>query len=286
MPERVLASSHPIAKMSARPSASSAPLDDLWHDKGTVSQHFSRAARSYDEHAVLQLAVGRSLVQRLPDSLPVKHALDLGCATAPFARAQQQALPDVQWQAVDLSAAMLAEAAERGRLDGTYQPLCADAETLPLPAASQGLVFSCFALQWCDPLRVMAEISRVLAPGGRLLLAVPLAGSLRELQASWHRVNQRPHVNALPSLVHWQDAALKVGFADAGLQQQVMVEYYDSVKAIARRLKATGADHVSGASGLTGKNAWQAMVREYETLRTEQGLPLTWNVLFLEAQKS
>ena len=43
--------------------------------------------------------------------------------------------------------------------------------------------------------------------------------------------------------------------------------------------------HVNGASGLTGKNAWQAMVAEYETRRTSQGLPLTWNVLFLESEK-
>ncbi len=204
--------------------------------KTAVSQHFSRAARSYDAHAELQLAVGRSLVQRLPSQLVTPAALDLGCATAPFARAQQQALPEVLWQAVDLSSEMLNEAAERGRLNDHYQPLCADAESLPLEASSQGLVFSCFALQWCDPTRVMAEVHRVLAPGGRL-------------------------------------------------QQQVMVEYYDSVKQIARRLKATGADHVNGASGLTGKNAWQAMVAEYETKRTGQGLPLTWNVLFLEAEK-
>ncbi len=255
-------------------------------DKGAVSDHFSRAARSYDEHAILQLAVGRSLVQRLPNTLPVPAALDLGCATAPFARAQQQALPEVHWQAVDLSRAMLAEASARGRLSAHYQPLCADAEQLPLAEASQGLVFSCFALQWCDPQAVLDEIARVLAPGGRLLLAVPLRGSLRELQQSWQAVNHRPHVNALPSLRDWQDAALKAGFADAQLQQQVMVEYYPSVKAIARRLKATGADHVSGASGLTGKNAWQAMVAEYESQRTDQGLPLTWNVLFVEAEKT
>ena len=255
-------------------------------DKGAVGDHFSRAARSYDEHAILQLAVGRTLVQRLPGALPVPAALDLGCATAPFARAQQQVLPEVQWQAVDLSRAMLAEAAERGRLNTHYQPLCADAERLPLGDASQGLVFSCFALQWCDPVAVMREIARVLAPGGTLLLAVPLQGSLRELQQSWQVVNQRPHVNALPDFGDWQNAALQAGFVDAELQQQVMVEYYDSVKSIARRLKATGADHVSGASGLTGKNAWQAMVAEYETKRTEQGLPLTWNVLFLEAEKT
>ena len=262
-----------LAEMSAAP------------DKHAVSDHFSRAARSYDEHAILQLAVGRSLVQRLPSQLPVKQALDLGCATAPFARAQQQVLPEVHWQAVDLSRAMLAEAGDRGRLNARYQPLCADAEQLPLPGDSQGLVFSCFALQWCDPEAVMKEIVRVLAPAGRVLLAVPLAGSLRELQQSWQAVNQRPHVNALPDFDAWQQAALAAGFADAQLQQQVMVEYYDSVKSIARRLKATGADHVSGASGLTGKNAWQAMVAKYETKRTEQGLPLTWNVLFLEAEK-
>ena len=118
------------------------------------------------------------------------------------------------------------------------------------------------------------------------MLAVPLAGSLHELQLSWQAVNRRPHVNALPDFKDWQSAALQAGFVDAELQQQVMVEYYDSVKAIARRLKATGADHVSGASGLTGKNAWQAMVKEYENQRTQQGLPLTWNVLFLEAEKA
>lgn len=254
--------------------------------KTAVSQHFSRAARSYDAHAELQLAVGRSLVQRLPAELVKPAALDLGCATAPFARAQQQALPGVFWQAVDLSSDMLNEAAERGRLNDHYQPLCADAESLPLEDGSQGLVFSCFALQWCAPTRVMAEVHRVLAPGGRLLLAVPLAGSLQELNQSWQAVNHRPHVNALPSLKDWQEAALQAGFADAQLQQQVMVEYYDSVKHIARRLKATGADHVSGASGLTGKHAWQAMVAEYESKRTGQGLPLTWNVLFLEAEKT
>jgi len=117
------------------------------------------------------------------------------------------------------------------------------------------------------------------------LLAVPLAGSLRELSQSWQAVNHRPHVNALPTLGDWQEASLRVGFADVQIQQQVMVEYYESVKQIARRLKATGADHVNGASGLTGKHAWQAMVAEYETKRTGQGLPLKWNVLFLEAEK-
>lgn len=253
--------------------------------KSAVSQHFSRAARSYDAHAELQLAVGRALVQRLPGQLALPSALDLGCATAPFARAQQQALPQVSWQAVDLSAAMLAEADRRGRLNAYYRPLCADAEQLPLADASQGLIFTCFALQWCSPPRVMTEMARVLAPTGRLLLALPLAGSLRELDESWRGVNQRPHVNALPSAEAWTGAAQAAGFVDLQPQVLTMVEHYPTVTQIARRLKATGADHVSGASGLTGKNAWQAMVAAYEEKRTAQGLPLTWQVLFLDAEK-
>lgn len=252
-------------------------------DKTRVDQHFSRAARSYDEHAVLQLAVGRSLVQQLPASLPVPAALDVGCATAPFARAQQQALPNVHWQGVDLSQAMLNEAQTRGRFNASYSPLCADAEALPVDDGSQGLVFSCFALQWCDPARVMAEIHRVLAPQGRLLLALPLAGSLRELHASWHAVDARPHVNMLPDETTWLTAAHDAGFADVQSQQQVMVEYYSSVKAIAQRLKYTGANHVSGATTLTSRRAWLAMQNEYENARQASGLPLTWNVLFIDA---
>lgn len=256
--------------------------------KNQVNQHFSRAAHSYDANAQLQLAVGRSLVQRLPTRSVTTNALDIGCATAPFARAQQQVLPDVAWQGVDLSRAMLEEAARRGRFNHRYRGLCADAEALPLADRSQGVVFSCFALQWCQPATVLTEAYRVLAPGGRLLLAVPLAGSLQEFSQSWQAVDQRLHVSALPSLQSWHDAAEQAGFAGAVSQHQVMVEHYQSVKDIARRLKATGAGHIAGAgnTGLTGKRAWRAMVAEYEKQRIRQGLPLTWQVLFLEAEKN
>ncbi len=68
-------------------------------DKHAVSDHFSRAAHSYDEHAILQLAVGRSLVQRLPQRLiqpqaPQRLALQrLIQPQAPQRLALQQAPP-------------------------------------------------------------------------------------------------------------------------------------------------------------------------------------------------
>jgi len=257
-------------------------------DKAAVGDRFGRAAGSYDQHAGLQLACARSLLDMAPVELADPRALELGCATAPLARAQQARWPDSRWLAVDLSPAMLTQARERGRTGECFQPLCADAEHLPLAGASRGLVFSSFALQWCVPGRVAEEIARVLVPGGRLLLAVPLAGSLREMRESWAAAGtrRRPRLNRLPAEADWRAAFLDAGLAPLQWRSLRFTEHYPDVKTLVRAFKATGVDHIQGgAVGLTGKGAWRAMVAAYEARREAAGLPLSWDVLFLEAAK-
>ncbi len=254
--------------------------------KRAVGRQFGRAAASYDAHAVLQLSCARSLLAMAPESLPIPRAADLGCATAPLSRQQQERWHEVRWLALDLAPAMLQEASQRGRTGRLFSPVCADAEALPLPDRSLGLVFSSFALQWCDPAVVIAEAGRVLAPGGHLLLAVPLRDSLRELSESWKAADRRPHVNDLPTMVQWHDALATEGLSTVTQQTLTVTQHYPDVRAIARTLKATGADHVQGGGGgLTGKRAFRTMLDAYETLRTRDGLPLTWRVLFLHASK-
>ena len=52
--------------------------------------------------------------------------------------------------------------------------ICCDIEHLSLADNSQSLVFSNFALQWCDNLQLtVTEIYRVLKPGGYCYFAVP-----------------------------------------------------------------------------------------------------------------
>ncbi len=50
-----------------------------------------------------------------------------------------------------------------------------------------------------------------------------------------------------------------------------------------RSIKGIGARNLNSgrANGLTGKQRLAAMQQAYETLRTEQGLPLSWQVLMI-----
>jgi SAM-dependent methyltransferase len=104
-------------------------------------------------------------------------ALDVGCGpgsvTASLARA---AGPDGLALGVDISEPMLARAvrAEAGPQIGFLR---ADAQRLPLRDETVDGVVSIAVLQLIpDPLAALAEMARVLRPGGRLAVMVPTAG--------------------------------------------------------------------------------------------------------------
>lgn len=252
-----------------------------------VARAFGRAARSYDEHAGVQMAVAANLLDMIPVDIKALRAMDLGCGTAPLARKLCARLPDCHWLGVDISAQMLAEAGDRGRLHERYQPLCADATALPLGDASQDLVFSSFALQWLAEQSASREIHRVLRPGGWLVAALPVAGTLRELKESWAEVDQQVHVNPLAPAPHWLQAMAASGLPCSEAQTLALVEHYPSVAAIGRMLKLTGAHHVRGrkSAGLMSPRRRRALEQAYEMKRDSKGLPVTWQVLFIVAQK-
>lgn len=252
-----------------------------------IARAFGRAARSYDEHAGVQLAVARSLLDMIPQDIQAQHALDLGCGTAPMAQQLCARLPSCHWLGVDLSADMLAEANDRGRLHSRYQSLCADASALPLDDSSQDLIFSSFALQWLPEQAACQEIYRVLRPGGWLVAALPVAGTLRELKESWAAVDDATHVNPLVAAPQWLQALADSGLPCVDSQVVTLMEHYPSLAAVARMLKLTGAHHVSGrqSTGLMPPRRRRALEQAYEMKRVEKGLPLTWQVLFVSVQK-
>lgn len=248
-----------------------------------VARAFSRAASSYDRYARVQQLAGRSLVAMIEPDVPPGIAVDLGCGTAPFAR-QLAAHDDRRWLALDLAPGMLHEARERGRLDG-WGMACADFGALPLGPESVALVWSSFALQWASsPTDVLDEVARVLLPGGHAVLAMPVAGSLRELRDAWAKVDDARHVNDLASDREWLAAASR--FAVRHREKLAFTEHYPDLTALHRMLKGSGAHRVRGGkAGLTGTGPLRALTRAYEALRQENGLPLTWQVLFLVLEK-
>ncbi|HEV7188992.1 MAG TPA: class I SAM-dependent methyltransferase [Blastococcus sp.] len=102
-----------------------------------------------------------------------RRVLEIGCGSAPCARWLRKAGADVV--ALDLSAGMLARAAERNRATGIDVPLLqADAGALPLADASVDLACSAFGgLPFvADVEGVLREVARVLRPGGRFVASV------------------------------------------------------------------------------------------------------------------
>jgi len=99
------------------------------------------------------------------------RVLDLGCGSAPLSRM----LPGRSWIGLDTSAAELAAA----RRAGARPLLRARASAIPLRDASVDVVTCSMSLMVTTPLpQVIAEITRVLRPGGLLAATIPAAGPL------------------------------------------------------------------------------------------------------------
>jgi arsenite methyltransferase len=119
--------------------------------------------------------------------------LDVGCGPASITASLARAVgPSGLVLGIDRSEAMLARAvhAESGP---QIAFLHADAQRLPLRDRTVDAVVSVAVLQLVpDPVIALAEMARVLRPGGRLAVMVPTAGRAARI---WHRLwNAGPHM--------------------------------------------------------------------------------------------
>lgn len=243
-----------------------------------VAKSFGNACHSYLAAARLQQQVALEALALIP-AHPKGHLLDLGCG--PGWIHPQFADYCQQFTAVDLSAGMLAKAANQ-QLAAAY--ILADAEQLPLPDASVDKVFSSLMLQWCtNPHAALSHIARVLTPGGQAVVTTLVAGSLLELQQAFACVDDKQHVNHFLPVQQLKEAASLVTNMSWQCIERSYTLYYPDVQSLARELKALGANQVAGRQqqGLTGKSYWQKLAMAYDKTRTTEGLPATYQVLQL-----
>ncbi|MGL4751549.1 MAG: malonyl-ACP O-methyltransferase BioC [Aeromonadaceae bacterium] len=247
-------------------------------DKQALALRFGHAAQHYDRYARFQQDVGQHLLSLIPDG---KHevVLDLGCGTGFFLQSLQPL--SEQLLALDLASGMLHQARQRHQ-QALF--LCGDAEQLPLAAASLDVVFSSLAIQWCHSYTdLLAELYRVIRPGGYLVFATLCQGSLDELRRAWACLDSFDHVNHFvpePQLRTWSE---QQGFRCVHWESRKHGLQYQNLRDLLMGLKGIGASQVSGVrqGGLGGRERLRRLECAYEQQRDLSGfLPLSYEVCY------
>ena len=261
------------------------PLSAQTLDRRRVARSFSGAAEAYDSAALLQREVGMNLIERLPKEGSIGKVLDMGCGTGRFLQSIQQHYPRANVIALDLALGMVRLARHR---DPKLQYCCGDAEQLPLCGGRLGLIFSNLTLQWCDnPGGVLQEVRRTLRPGGYFIFSTFAPETLWELRTAWRAADEHTHVHQFVSPLVWQCMADDLGMCWREFSLHRRIKYYRDMRTLLRELKMLGAHNSSRAArrGLTGPRRLAVVESSYEDLRTADGLPATYQLLYGVLQK-
>jgi len=147
------------------------------YDKHQATAEFNRWSEHYDRSILQWLLFGpshRAIIRRIRSRFGNRPlaVLDVGCGTGLFATRIRSALPAARVWGVDLVAAMLAKGASRWRQNvGAITPIQGDSERLPFASGSFDVVTCANSFHhYPHQGRAIAEMRRVLRPGGRLML--------------------------------------------------------------------------------------------------------------------
>ncbi|HEU4812691.1 MAG TPA: malonyl-ACP O-methyltransferase BioC [Xanthomonadaceae bacterium] len=262
-------------------------------DTRQVRRAFSRAAGGYDSAAALQHEVESRLLESL-DYYDMREAgrlapevvVDLGSGPGSAARALRRRWPRSRVVAVDIALPMLREARRRAPAWRPFQRgidlVCGDARALPLAEGSVDVLVSNLCLQWVDDLpATFAGLRRALKPGGLLLLSTFGSETLHELHEAFASVDATPHVSPFADIARFGDALVHAGFRDPVLDRDLYRHHHPDLSALMRQLRALGATNALAGRRrtLTGRARFAAAAAAYEPLRTDAGLPATWEVI-------
>lgn len=269
-------------------------------NRAHIKQHFSQAAPSYDEAAILQKTVAERIDERLAlTTLQPQVVVDVGAGTGLLTEKVIQRYPQARHLAVDLSLPMLQRARERFTVPCfrwlpqslAHKTLAtvinADAYAVPLKDQSVDLIVSNLMLQWCDDLdSVFQEFRRLLKPDGLLIFTTFGPDTLKELKQAWENADQTsPHVNQFVDMHDIGDALIRNGFGQPVMDTEHFTLTYDQPMGVLRDLKAIGATNatLNRNSGLMGKHRFQAMLNAYDALRDpnrhDGKVPATYEVV-------
>jgi ubiquinone/menaquinone biosynthesis C-methylase UbiE len=142
----------------------------------STASRFDRRASTYEGSTLQQflfVPVQQTALQLALQLLPqARRVLDVGCGTGRLLRGARQCYPTAELVGVDLAARMVATAIAVTPTKLAVRYVHGRAGRLPFADDVFDLVFATLSLRhWTNPAAGIAEIGRVLTPGGVLVLA-------------------------------------------------------------------------------------------------------------------
>ena len=168
-----------------------------------VRDRFTRTAQVFGDFAVKERVREAELLAKLTRAGDTDRAIDLACGPGTLALRFARY---VRWVAgIDFTPAILARARASAEKEGIRNLFLAiaDARRLPLADASIDVAVTSYSLHHIlDPRRVIEEMARVLAPGGRagvLDMIVPDDPAAADLRNRIETARDPSHTRAMPS---------------------------------------------------------------------------------------
>jgi ubiquinone/menaquinone biosynthesis C-methylase UbiE len=140
-------------------------------EKPQKGDDFNQRAATYENSPKQKILFDRvqQAVLKLADDQTPTAILDIGCGTGRLLRKAQTRWPNTQLTGIDPAQAMIDQAKPLFPEGRFYVAM---AESIPLPDASIDLAFSTMSFHhWSNQKTAITEISRVLRPGGKFILA-------------------------------------------------------------------------------------------------------------------
>jgi len=238
---------------------------------------------------VLQKEVCSRLLEKLEYiKLSPRLILDAGVGTGEAVAPLMRRYKKSRLVVLDLSERMLAKATCHGSLLRKPELVCADIEHLPFCEDSFELIFSSLTLQWCNDLQAtMADILRVLKPGGLLMFSTFGPDTLKELRSCWSQIDDAVHVNEFTDMHDVGDGLLQAGFADPVMEAETITVNYESIDKLMADLRGIGANATAegGRAGLTAPSVLTKLRQAYEIYRVDKLLPASYEVVYGHAWK-
>ncbi len=261
------------------------PSSELVQLRHQICHAFRRAAPSFEERSVIAPLAAEELIDRLAvvRKTPAR-ILDIGAGTGRTTRQIAQRYPDAEIIAVDVCSAMFEQwpRARRtlsslfglGRHHSGPHRVVADAANLPLADASMDFVVSNLALPCCDPERFMAEVARVLTPGGVVMFTTVGPDTLRELAQAWESAGEAARLTPFPDMHDLGDIMLKAGLADPVVDMDMLTITHRHLVDLWADLRGTGSRclRLDRTVTLTGRGTFRRVQEALDAQRDDAGL--------------